>query len=232
MEVHKPKLVENWRQLLKEWGIIVLGVLTALFAEQAVQSFDWRQKVEAALADMDNELSIGDGPQAYVRLAIGGCVASRLDSIREAVERGDRSQSRKLIDGLWLPHRTYDYLAREAATASDVASHMPADRMLQYRIAYEVVPNMNRLAEKELSDLGHLNAIPRSGGSLETAEKLAANDAVEALRADNEEMTREARFLLVHMKRIGLGLDRASVQRNFAGAPPQYGTCPESISHS
>ena len=26
------------------------------------------------------------------------------------------------------------------------------ERMLQYRIAYEVVPNMKRLAEKELAD--------------------------------------------------------------------------------
>jgi hypothetical protein len=109
---------------------------------------------------------------------------------------------------------------------------MPAERMLQYRIAYEVVPNMNRLAEKEISDFGHLSALPRSGGPLETAEKLATNDALEALRADNDEMTREARFLLIHLKRIGLGLDRASAQRNFSGASPQYSNCLEPISRS
>jgi hypothetical protein len=232
METHSPHPLHNWRELLKEWGIIVLGVLTALLAEQAVQSIDWRQKVEAALADMDNELSVGDGPQAYVRLSIDRCVTLRLDAIREAVERGDRARSRKLIDGLWLPRRTYDYLAREAATASDIASHMPADRMLQYRIAYEVVPNMNQLAEKELSDSAHLNALPRSGGQLETAEKLATIDALEALRADNDEMTREARFLLNHLKAIGLGLDRASVGRNRDGAPSQYGACLGPISRS
>jgi hypothetical protein len=215
----------DWRDFGREYAIIVLGVLTALFAQQAVESLNWRQKVEAALADMDNELSVGDGPQAYARLAIDQCVTSRLDAIREAVERGDRAQSRKLIDGLWLPRRTYDYLAREAATASDVSSHMPADRMLQYRIAYEVVPNMNRLAEKELSDFAHLNALPRSAGPLETAEKVAAIDAVEALRADNDEMTREARFLLNHIRAVGLGLDRASVRRNLSGAPLQYGSC-------
>ena len=67
MEVHKPKLLHNWRDLLKEWGIIVLGVLTALFAEQAVQSFEWHQKVDAAIADMYNELTRGNGPQAYAR---------------------------------------------------------------------------------------------------------------------------------------------------------------------
>lgn len=226
----KSRLFSDWRDFSREYAIIVLGVLTALFAQQAVESLNWRQKVEVALADMDNELSVGDGPQAYVRLAIDKCVTSRLDAIREAAERGDRTQSRKLIDGLWLPRRTYDYLAREAATASDVASHMPADRMLQYRIAYEVVPNMNRLAEKELSDFAHLNALPRSAGPLETVEKLATIDALEALRADNDEMTREARFLLRRLKVIGLGLDRASVQRNLGGAPPQYGACLSAMS--
>lgn len=232
MEIHKPKLVKNWRELFKEWGIIVLGVLTALLAEQAVQSIDWNHKVDAAVADMDNELSVGDGPQAYVRLAIDRCVTTHLDAIRDAVERGDRAQSRKLIDGLWLPRRTYDYLAREAATASDVASHMPPDRMLQYRIAYEVVPNMNGLAENELSDVGRLNALPRTGGTIETSEKLVTIDAVEALRANNDEMTREARFLLNRLKIIGVGLDRASVQRNLGGVPPQYAACLGLISRS
>lgn len=232
MRRQQSRLFNDWREFFREFIIIALGVLTALAAQSVVEDFAWRQKVEAALADMDNELSIGNGPQAYVRLAIDKCVRTRLDAIRDAVERGDRAKSHELIDGLWLPRRTYDYLAREAATASDVASHMPADRMLQYRIAYEVVPNMNQLAEKELSDFGHLSAVPRTGGPLETAEKLAANDAIEALRGDNDEMTREARFLLIHIKRIGLGLDRASLQRNFAGAPSQYHSCLDPLSRS
>ena len=95
MHVHKPKLLHNWRELLKEWGIIVLGVLTALFAEQAVQSFEWHQKVEAAIADMDNELTRGNGPQAYARLAMHDCVRVPAGRIARAVERGDRAQSRR-----------------------------------------------------------------------------------------------------------------------------------------
>lgn len=232
MEIHRPHLTHNWREFLKEYGIIVLGVLTALLAEQAVQSIDWHQKVEAAIADMDNELSIGDGPQAYTRLALDKCVTTQLDAIRAAVERGDRARSRTLIEGLWLPRRTYDYLAREAAAASDVSSHMAPGRMLNYRIAYEVVPNMNRLAEKELSDQAHLHALPRTGGPLAMEERLASIDALEALRADNFEMTREASFLLRRMKVIGLGLDRASVSRNLADAPPQNSGCLLTISHA
>jgi hypothetical protein len=225
MEVHKPKLVANWRELFKEWGIIVLGVLTALLAEQAVQSIDWHDKVDAAVADMNNELSTADGPQAYTRLAAHDCIAMRLDAIRAAVESGDRARSGKLIDSFWLPKRTWDSLAREAATASDVASHMPHQRMLEYRIAYEVVPDMQRIADKELADLGHLRALPKGGGRIETAEKLQEIDAVEALRLDNDAIAREARFTLAHLKTMNLNLDPTFVRRDMLEASTNLGNC-------
>jgi hypothetical protein len=225
MEVHKPKLVANWRELFKEWGIIVLGVLTALLAEQAVQSIDWHDKVDAAVADMNNELSTADGPQAYTRLAAHDCIAMRLDAIRAAVESGDRARSGKLIDSFWLPKRTWDSLAREAATASDVASHMPHQRMLEYRIAYEVVPDMQRIADKELADLGHFRALPKGGGRIETAEKLQEIDAVEALRLDNDAIAREARFTLAHLKTMNLNLDPTFVRRDMLEASTNLGNC-------
>ncbi len=225
MEVHKPKLVTNWPELLKEWGIIVLGVLTALLAEQAVQSIEWHHKVDAAVADMNNELSRGDGPQSYARLAMHDCIATRLNGMRAAVERGERAGSRKLITAFWLPKRTYDSMAREAATASDVASHMPHERMLQYRIAYEMIPDMQRLADKELADVGHLRALPSSGGALDTAEKLSELDAIEALQVDNDAMTREARFVLIRLGMMNLRLDRYFVSNNVAKAREQFGSC-------
>jgi hypothetical protein len=229
MEVHKPKLVQNWRELFKEWGIIVLGVLTALLAEQAVQSIDWRHKVTVADSEMSNELSTSDGPQAYVRVAIHDCVDARLDDIRKAVESGDRLRSRRLIDSFWLPSRTWDSLAHESAMASDVASHMAHDKMFQFRIAYEMIPAMERLGERELVDRASLRAIPARGGALETSEKLAALDAVEALRIDNDTMDRESQFILQHIAKVGLGLDRAFVRRDSGEAWPHFTDC---LSHS
>ena len=225
MDVHKPKVVTNWREFLKEYAIIVVGVLTALFAEQAVQSIEWQNKVDAAVADMNNELGSGDGPQAYVRLAMHDCVAARLNALRSAVEQGDRARSTALIDRIWLPERTYDSLAREAATASDVTSHMPHERMLQYRIIYEVIPDMDRLSDRGLVDLSRLRALPRTGGALETAEKLAATGAIEALRVDNDAISREARFALQHMRLNKLKLDTAFVALNVREAYPHYPVC-------
>ena len=186
MHFRLPKPLHGWREFVGEVAIIVLGVLIALAAEQAVQSVEWRKKVDAAVVDMDNELGSGDGPEAYERLVVHDCVAAHLDSLRASVERGDRRESRKLIDGFWLPNRTWDLLARDAANTADVAAHMPHQRMLQYRIAYEMVPDMQRLAEKELGDLGHVRALPASGGQITTDEKLSEIAAIEATKLDNE----------------------------------------------
>jgi len=225
MDVHKPKLVRNWREFLKEYGIIVLGVLTALLAEQAVQSIDWRHKVKVADSEMSNELSAGDGPQAYVRVAIHDCVTARLDDIHKAVESGDRVRSRELIDSFWIPNRTWDSLARDAATASDVASHMPHDKMFQFRVVYAMIPSMERLGERELADRANLRALPASGRALDTSEKLAALEAVESLRIDNDTMDRESQFVLTHIRSVRLGLDRAFVRREMREARPHFGAC-------
>ena len=225
MHFHLPKPLHGWRAFVGEVAIIVLGVLIALAAEQAVQSIEWRQKVDAAVADMDNELGSGDGPEAYERVALHDCVATHLDGLRGSIEQGDRLESRKLIDRFWLPNRTWDSLARDAANTADVAAHMPHERMLQYRIAYEMVPDMQRLAEKELGDLGRLRALPASGGQLTSDEKLSEIGALEAIKLDNDTFARESTFLLLRMRMMNLRLSRRFVEHHVRAARAHYGDC-------
>jgi hypothetical protein len=44
MDIHKPKPWHDVREFLKECAIIIVGVLTALAAEQGVQALDWRRR--------------------------------------------------------------------------------------------------------------------------------------------------------------------------------------------
>jgi hypothetical protein len=225
MRFQLPKPLHGWREFAGEVGVIVLGVLIALGAQQLAENLAWRQKVDAALADMNNELGSGDGPQAYERLALHDCVTAHLNSARAAIEKGDRLESRTFIEQLWLPNRTWDSLARDAANAADVAAHMPHERMLQYRIAYEMVPDMQRLAEKELADLGRFRALPASGGELTSEEKLSEIGAIEALKLDNDTFARESRFLLLRMKLMDLRLSKHFVERRVRAAQGHYGDC-------
>jgi hypothetical protein len=225
MGSHLPKPLHGWRAFAGEVGVIVLGVLIALAAQEFAESLSWRQKVNAALGDMNDELRSGDGPEAYERLAIRDCVTTHLAKARSAVERGDRGESRRLIDSFWVPNRTWDSLARDAANTADVAAHMPHQTMLQYRIAYEMVPDMQRLAEKELVDLGNFRALPATGGELTSAEKMAELGAIEALKVDTDTFARESGFILLRMSMMNLGLTRRFVDHHVGQARAHYGNC-------
>ena len=52
MDIHKPKPWHNVREFLKEYVIIVIGVLTALGAEQTVEWLHWRHLAEKAEQDL------------------------------------------------------------------------------------------------------------------------------------------------------------------------------------
>ena len=57
MEIHKPKPVHNWRELLTEIGVVVIGVCIALAAEQTVEWLRWRSHVAEARAVIATELA-------------------------------------------------------------------------------------------------------------------------------------------------------------------------------
>src|SRR3954470_11183913 len=73
MEIHKPKLVRNWREFLKEYAIIVVGVLTALAAEQAVEWFHWQGEVDIGRKAIVAEMSANNRYYAR-RIAIAPCL--------------------------------------------------------------------------------------------------------------------------------------------------------------
>lgn len=64
MHVHLPKPLRVWREFAGEVGIIVIGVLIALGAEQVVDLCQWREKVDRAEGAMRIELGSCSAQQA------------------------------------------------------------------------------------------------------------------------------------------------------------------------
>lgn len=54
---HKHGPIRNWREFLKEYGIIVLGVLTALAGEQAVEAVHHHYEAKEVRDALDQELA-------------------------------------------------------------------------------------------------------------------------------------------------------------------------------
>src|SRR6516162_1059103 len=80
MHVHRPKLVHGLGEFLKEYGIIVLGVLTALALEQAVET--WRSHETLALirASLGQELAEDRGRWEFLRKQ-DDCMQQRAESV-------------------------------------------------------------------------------------------------------------------------------------------------------
>ena len=92
MEIHKPKPVHNWRELLTEIGVVVIGVCIALAAEQAVEWVHWRNQVTEARQAIASEMA-GNLTSAIARLGTQACVESRLDELGQILDSASRSGS-------------------------------------------------------------------------------------------------------------------------------------------
>ena len=80
MDIHKPKPVHSWRELLKEIGIIVIGVAIALAGEQAVEALRNHHRAEQAREGIRGEIALGLGHIA-TRDRLEACVSHRLEEV-------------------------------------------------------------------------------------------------------------------------------------------------------
>lgn len=225
MHFHLPKPLHGWRAFAGEVGIIVLGVLIALSLDQLVDAWHWRNKVSASENAMRDELLWDDGPQIYQRAAMHPCVVARLDAIRASVEQSKRrSDIGQLIDGYWVQTLTYDSIAHDTATSSDVLDHIPADELEPFTLAYQRMPLMDRTNAQEGTDIARLQAFRRIGGAVSGAEKDRLLEAIGALRNEDAIMWQSAVLKLPEIWKIGV-LDRQRIAMFMRNARGHYGSC-------
>src|SRR5207245_997083 len=87
MHVHLPKPLHGWREFAGEVGIIVLGVLIALGAEQALEGLHDRHVAAQSRSDVREEVGTDVGFYRN-RLIESACIASRLSELSKIVKSG------------------------------------------------------------------------------------------------------------------------------------------------
>lgn len=92
MDIHKPKPWHGFREFLKEYLIIVVGVLTALGAEQLAEWLHWRHQTELAHAALAYDMKRVMGWSGW-QDSRTPCIAARLTEL-EAVLDGAQSTNR------------------------------------------------------------------------------------------------------------------------------------------
>src|SRR5690348_5512212 len=84
MHFHLPKPLHGWREFAGEVGIIVVGVLIALAAEQVVETIHWRHVAAEAHDSISEEMQAEFYAAAEMAIA-QPCIDRQLQSLEAAV---------------------------------------------------------------------------------------------------------------------------------------------------
>jgi hypothetical protein len=149
MHLHLPKPLHGWRELVGEVGIIVVGVLIALGAEQVVETLHGQAQVREFRSAADDELAYDIGSYKQ-RLMLSPCVHARLAEL-DRVIASDKAGRPIALQGLsrWpisFSLRTSVWAGREG----DVAARIPLHTRLAYSSIYDDLANydVHRIDER------------------------------------------------------------------------------------
>jgi hypothetical protein len=136
MHFHLPKPLHGWREFAGEIAIIVIGVLIALGAEQAVETVHWRSEVESERGSLLQEAR-DNFEVVAARARQQGCVDRRLADVRELLQEHQRRLPLEVVAQVGQPAR---YSATrgtwQIALAGQALGHMPHNEKLKFSDAF------------------------------------------------------------------------------------------------
>jgi hypothetical protein len=149
LDIHKPKPWQGWREFLREYVIVVVGVLTALAAEQAAEALHWRHLVGEAREEIAGELGEGLG-QAELRVRTLECVDRRLSDLQAAVEAAALTGRLPPTGRPGTPPLfTWSTGAWESAVSSGASSHIAPAEHQGYVGVYGFIRRIDELNRHE-----------------------------------------------------------------------------------
>jgi hypothetical protein len=183
MHFHLPKPLHGWREFAGEVGIIVIGILIALGAEQIVENIHWHHQLEVERGALDAEV-VSNLDAVQGRMLLEPCIRRRLrDLARILSERPAKAP--RLIGPVGIPVPIGGSKgAWNIAVASGAISHMPLEEQLAYSNAFTNYENWDQMRRDERAAWIHLNVLDR-GSALSEANWAGLREAYsEAVAAD------------------------------------------------
>lgn len=213
VEFHKPKPVHNWRELLTEIGVVVIGVCIALAAEQTVEWLHWRAQVAEAREVIATELT-ENLAGAIRRIRTADCVERRLDQLGAIVDAGAKSGSLPPLGDINVPWRqTYPNGAWESVIASQTATHFPREQLADIASLYKVIQRMEEFNSEELRAWNSLYAMVGPGRRLDPASEAKLRDALSQARTDSRSVANLALALMDRVRSQHIRFGRDDLER-------------------
>ena len=185
MHFHLPKPLHGWREFAGEVGIIVVGVLIALGAEQVVETIHWRNQVGEARHAMAAELGDSIG-QSYERQRVFPCIEARLNAISRLLDAAEKSGRLPPLGQTGAPpYRTWVHGTWDTTRQGQTASHLSRMELTNLAAIYEFVDNLDRVVLPEQSAWAEIATVSGPGRAIQPAEVVQLRNAVNQARVLN-----------------------------------------------
>ena len=205
MHFRLPKPLHGWRAFAGEVGIIVLGVLIALGAEQVVQGIHERSEMRQLRDALRGELADDRARWELIR-AQDTCTAVRLNALEQWLASAPADA--KLVTN---PYRVIllnmHSSAWDLAKTSPASAHIPLKERLTYASLYGAIDNWREFINEENVNSNALSAL------------LATADDPENRRAARVRLAEARLFLNRRLLNYGYFFDRF----DQLGIKPDYG---------
>jgi hypothetical protein len=159
MQFHLPKPLHGWRVFSGEVGIIVVGVLLALAAQQFVEDVHHRSDAREARESIQAELEINMARLAS-RTAQRQCVEHRLAEIQSLLDRGDGGAT--VVPPNWVGRPqfwTMQTVRWDAVSQAGRAALLPPKDLADYGLMYSIMRNITGVMITEQADWARLRSL-------------------------------------------------------------------------
>jgi hypothetical protein len=196
--------VHGWRELLKEIGIIVIGVVIALGAEQTVETIHWMYQVDTGDAAL-KEAFVREVDNMALRKAQSDCIAQRLGFLSQTVERAADSGQLPALGAIGHPPYTpWTIGAWDALVANDTVSHLPRKKMLDYVQIAQRTAVLSGMSDRENDQWTILDSMVGPGRRLSDVEAEQLRMTLAQAAESNRLMQRTSGRLWELVKATGL----------------------------
>ena len=202
MHVHLPKPLHGWREFVGEVGIIVLGVLIALGAEQAIEGIHDRQVAAQSRRDVRDEVATDLGFYEE-RLKESPCIASRLAKLSEVVDQG--AMPKDTINWIGRPGDLAPFTERwRAVTSSARTAMFPAVEQSRFDAVYGIFESLSEESRTEQKAWTDIAIMARLRGPIDPVTRLTLLRALEQARRSDAIIRLASYYALFHAKALGI----------------------------
>lgn len=156
MHFHLPRPLHGWREFAGEVGIIVVGVLIALGAEQIVQLIHSREEVRQVRAALKGELADDRARWEYMNAA-EACTLRRLDALDTWLATAPSSA--RVTDAFPNILLNLHSSSWDIAKASSAMGQMPLGERVTYSSLYAALENWRELLREESANTQSIGAL-------------------------------------------------------------------------